>query len=140
VVLTALLAAVWAVVAPTPQVREIAGVVVSDGTPEFSAAQDAVFALLALAAGVLHGVVVLAVGRARPSVAFLAMGAGLVGSLAAWRLGVLLGPPSLAAQRAAGGALVAPLGLHAFGVLCLWPAATATTVSVWLLSAGLRGR
>ena len=139
-VLSVLLALLWLAIAPTPAVRVAGEVVVSDAVPEFAAAQDSLFALLAIGAGLVHGVVALAVGRARLAVMLVAVAAGAAGSLVAWRLGVLLGPAPLAVQRVSGGALVAPLALQALGVLGLWPAVAALTVFVGLLPGGLRGR
>lgn len=139
-VLSVLVALLWLATAPTPAVRVSGEVLVSDAVPEFAAAQDSLFALLAVAAGMLHGVVALAVGRARLAVMLVAVVAGAAGSFAAWRLGVLLGPAPIDVQRTSGGTLVAPLALRALGVLGLWPAVAAMTAFVGLLAAGLRGR
>jgi hypothetical protein len=138
-VLGVLVGAVWALAAPTPEVRDVGGVLVSSADEEFQAAQTATFALLAVAAGLVQGVVLAArPAGARVPAALGAVAGGLVGSLVAWRLGAALGPSSLEVQREAGDAVLrAPLDVHAVGVLGLWPATTAAVLFVGLLLAGL---
>lgn len=129
----------WEALAPTPVVREVGGVLVSDTMPEFAAAQDGTFALLAVGAGLLHGMVLVARRPARPLPATLgALLGGALGGVLAWRLGALLGPPALAVQaETAEAVLRAPLDLQAYGVLGLWPAALAAVVFAGLLATGL---
>ena len=133
------LAVGWSLLAPTPPVRDRDGLLLSPLDPEFSAGQLSVFALLAVAAGLLHGALVL-LGRAarRPVAGLAVVGAAAVGSMVAWRLGVLLGPAPVAVQQAAGDDLVAPLSLGSLGVLGLWPATTAAVLFAGLLISGLR--
>jgi hypothetical protein len=137
-VLAVLVGVLWGQLAPTPAVREASGLLVSPTAPEFQAGQDVVFALLAAGAGLLHGAVLIVRGIFRPLSAVLALVAGGVGSVAAWQLGALFGPASVAVQRQPGsGTLHAPLTLHAPGVLGIWPATTAAVLFTGLLILGL---
>jgi hypothetical protein len=100
-------------------------------------ARNGWFAVLAGAAGV----VVAFVGwfRHRDTPVPLLVGlaiSGLLGSVVAWRLGVAVGPDSLAAQREALGGdqpLQAPLRIDAPGVLFAWSVLSIATVFVLAL-------
>lgn len=128
----------WELLAPTPVVELTGGQLVSPAEPEFAAAQDGTFALLAAAAGVLHAAVLLAVRATRLRSALGALAAAAAGSLLAWRLGVLLGPPPVDVQQEAGRAVLRPpLQLHAYGVLGVWPATLAAVLFAVLLATGL---
>jgi hypothetical protein len=148
VALGVLVGLLWERLAPTPTVKQAGELLISKAVPELYAAQDGVFALLAIGAGLLTGVVLVArrSGGRLPVAASALAGAGL-GSLTAWRVGGFLGPPPVAVQLAneADSALRAPLQLHALGVLALWPATTAAVlftglVLTSLLSDGRSGR
>jgi hypothetical protein len=131
---------VWERLAPTPTVQRSGDLLVSRAVPELYAAQDGVFALLAVAAGLLTGVVLVAQhSGARLAVALSALAGGALGSLTAWRVGAFLGPPPVAVQAAAEpeSALRAPLDLHALGVLALWPATTAAVLFTGLVLTSL---
>ncbi|MFP5335050.1 MAG: hypothetical protein ACLGIV_07040 [Actinomycetes bacterium] len=135
--LTLAVAIGWEAVAPTPVVERAGDVLVSSTVEEFSAAQDASFALLGLAAGVVHALVLLAAGRAgTPRAAIAAVAAAAVASPLAWQLGALLGPPAPEAQTDA--VLRAPLTLHAYGVLGIWPATVAAVLFAAHLATALR--
>lgn len=131
----------WWVLVPRVPVAEVDGVVASAGPgDDVLAGADATFALLCLVAGALLGVAVLVLGRDRVlGAASWAVVGGFAAALAAWQLGRLLGPPSLAQQRAAGiEQLQAPLDLSApLALALLWPGATAGALFagllVWLL-------
>lgn len=99
------------------------------GSPETSIAADGWFAVCALVAGVLAAVVsgALLPERRLGVLAGLTLG-GIGGSLVAWRLGVLLGPPSVEESAAAlrdGTRFQGPLELSALGVLLAWSMASA---------------
>ncbi len=143
----------WWLLAPTAPVRVLGEdtggglVVASPSRPELGAAQDGTFLLLALLAGLVTGVVVAVRHGPRPTSAVLlaALGA-LAGSVVAVWLGQALGPVDLLAQGAAApvpgattgapvrdgsdGALVSPLGVHARGVLLVWPLVTLLAAAV----------
>ncbi|MEV4612883.1 hypothetical protein AB0K43_09800 [Kitasatospora sp. NPDC049258] len=99
-----------------------------DPEGEQRAGADAVFALLAVGAGVLSAVVAFLATRGRGGGIAVAVGlavGGLAGSLAAWQLGAALGPtadlPAHARQVGDGGTFSAPLELGAHGALLVWP-------------------
>ena len=98
---------------------------------ESAVAADGWFAGIAIVAGV---VVALAVylrtrpGRVVPLVALVV--GGVLGSLAAWQLGHLLGPDALlatAADQPMGARFRGPLDVSAYGVLLAWPMAAVIT-------------
>lgn len=105
------------------------------GESQFGA--DAWFALLAAAAGVLTAVVQLARHRHRPVAVVCSFTVGaVVGSLVAWRFGVLLGPDQIDVpldQLAEGARRVLPLDLRATGVLLAWPIAGVAALLVLCL-------
>jgi hypothetical protein len=153
----ALAGVAWAALAPTPSVVRFGDVLVSRQVPELYAAQDGVFALLGLGLGLVTGVVLLVRPGRRPALwTALVVLAAAAGSVLAWRVGVLLGPPPVAEQLAAAGVpagdggaappdgddppLEAPLGLLAPGVLALWPATAAAVVLVSALGDMLSDR
>jgi hypothetical protein len=99
-----------------------------DSEGEQSIGVDGTFTLLGLAFGAVSAVVVFLLRRRGgvPLVVALGVG-GLLGSLLAWRLGVLLGPERdvIAHAKALGAGVVflAPLKLAAKGALLAWPLA-----------------
>ncbi|AIR97878.1 hypothetical protein SGLAU_09335 [Streptomyces glaucescens] len=125
-----LLGLLWYWLAPrVPLVGDVVDgrwvVYVKDTEGEQAAGVDGTFALLALAFGVLSGVVVFLLRRRGGVPAVVALGAGgLLGSLLAWRLGVWLGPAQdvLAHARDVGRGVTfsAPMELGAKGALLAW--------------------
>ena len=116
----------WWLVAPQPLVQRRAdGIYRLSEIDESSIAADGWFAVLALATGVVAGLVgylLTRPGRIGPLVGLVV--GGVVGSVVAWRLGVLLGPSSLtetARHVAVGERFHGPLELSALGVLLAWP-------------------
>ncbi|MEV5984151.1 AAA family ATPase [Streptomyces sp. NPDC052051] len=129
----ALLGLLWAWLAPrVPLVGAVVDknwvVYLKDAEGEQAIGGDGTFVLLALGFGLVAALVVFLVRRRGgvPLVAGLALG-GLLGSLLAWRLGILLGPPKdvLAHAKAVGKGVTfpAPLKLGAKGALLAWPVA-----------------
>ena len=98
---------------------------------ESAVAADGWFAAITLVAGIAVALVVYLrtrPGRVVPLVALVV--GGILGSLAAWQLGHLLGPGSLqttAAARPLGATFRGPLDVSAYGVLLAWPMATVIT-------------
>jgi hypothetical protein len=98
---------------------------------ESAVAADGWFAAITLVAGIVVALVVYLrtrPGRVVPLVALVV--GGVLGSLAAWQLGHLLGPGSLqatAAGRPIGATFHGPLDVSAYGVLLAWPMATVIT-------------
>ncbi|MGP3991482.1 hypothetical protein [Streptomyces sp. 3N207] len=104
------------------------GKVVLPARPEGEEAigAEGVFGLLGLVLGVVTGIAVFLL-RTKGGVGLvvgLGVG-GLLGSVLGWRTGIWLGPEtnlSVAAQAAGKGATFdAPLDLHAYGLLLVWP-------------------
>jgi len=132
-----LLGVLWWVAAPMARADVAAGQAYLSGHQELQVAQDGWFAVVTGLAGVLAATLLaLRLGRvagsAGPAAASAARSAalsaakvpvlGVVVALVAWRTGVLLGPPSLADQVAAGTTNpLTPLQLHAYGVLLVGP-------------------
>ena len=132
------LALAWAAAAPTPLAVDAGDVLVSDDLPEFEAAQDGVYAVLAVLAGLVHGGVLLAARWIeRPAAAVGALAAAALGSLVATRVGAALGPAPVAPAADAAEPVRAPLDLEAYGLLGLWPAVLATVLFAGLLVTGL---
>lgn len=130
------LALAWAAAAPTPLAVRAGDVLVSDELPEFQAAQDGTFAVLAVLAGLAHaGVLLIARWVERPPAAAGALAGAGLGSVLAWRVGAALGPDPGAPSQ--GQPLRAPLDLEAYGLLGVWPAVLATVLFVGLLMTGL---
>jgi hypothetical protein len=100
-------------------------------------AQDGWFGILGVLAGVLVGVVLWARhGAAHPVAAPICYAAfGLGGSVVAWQLGRLLGPPERPDLAGVEDLteIPAPLDLHALGVLLLWPLASVLVVTLTVL-------
>ncbi|MER7496108.1 AAA family ATPase [Streptomyces pharetrae] len=125
-----LLGLLWHWLAPrVPLVGDVVDgrwvVYVKDTEGEQAAGVDGTFALLALAFGVLSGVVVFLLRRRGGVPVVVALGAGgLLGSLLAWRFGVWLGPAQdvLAHAKDVGRGVTfsAPTELGAKGALLAW--------------------
>ncbi len=109
---------------------------------ETAVAADGWFAIFALVAGAVAALLAAFLLRDQRlgALAGLAVG-GVLGSLVVWRLGVLLGPPSIT-ESAAGLANEAqfdgPLDISAKGVLLAW--STAAVVTFFTAVAGLDTR
>jgi hypothetical protein len=135
--LTLALALGWAAAAPTPLAVRAGEVLVSEELPEFEAAQDGIYAVLAVLAGLVHGGVLLAARWVeRPAAAVGALAGATLGSLVASRVGAALGPAPVATGDGAE-PVRAPLDLEAYGLLGLWPAVLATVLFAGLLVMGL---
>lgn len=93
---------------------------------------DATFAMLAVPAGLVCAGVVLLRGHRGVRVPVALALAGALGSLAAWGLGVLLGPGRLDALAAAtgDGDVVAGPELNAYASLVVWPIVAVGTALV----------
>jgi hypothetical protein len=129
----------WRLVVPLAVLEKDAAGVVQVAGAETEVAADGWFAVLAALAGVLAAVaavLLLRTGRLGALVG-LAVG-GLVGALVAWRVGLLLSPPEIAASAKAarvGDTFEGPLRLSALGVLLAWP--TAAVITFFAIVAGL---
>ena len=128
----------WLLVAPKFVVEVVAGELQPVGpVGESRFGADAWFTVISGAVGVLIAVVMFTRHRHRPVVTVCALAAaGLAGSVVGWRLGMLLGPDSIAGtldEFADGTRLDFPLDLGATGLLFGWPIAGVTTVVVMCL-------
>lgn len=98
---------------------------------------DTWFGVLALAGGVLTGVVLMGLRPRRPVLmTVLLVAGGLVSSLLMLAVGGLLGPPdprTVLASAAVGETATMSLGLRATGLVWLWSAAAAFGVVSWVL-------
>ena len=105
---------------------------------------DAWFSIISGAAGVLIALVVFTRYRQHPVTTVGAVAAGgLLGSVVAWRLGVLLGPDPIEGALediADGTRLGFPLDLGATGALFAWPVAALVTVVLICLLGNDEGR
>ena len=104
-------------------------------------AADGWFVVCAMVAGAVAALLAAFLLRERlAALAGLIVG-GVLGSVLAWRIGALLGPPSVEASAAAarvGARFDGPLDLSAMGVLLAWP--VAATVVYFAAVAGLDAR
>lgn len=86
--------------------------------------QDVTFGALGAGAGALLALVFCTRYRRRPVSALIALvGAGVAGSVLAWRLGSALGPESAGSSAAnvpVGDQIVLPLEISSYGVLLAW--------------------
>jgi hypothetical protein len=128
----------WWLLAPQFTVEVVAGQLQPlepVGESRFGA--DAWFAIISAVAGALIGWVLFTRHRYRPVVTVCALAvAGFLGSIVAWRLGVLLGPDPIQGALediADGTRLDFPLGLGATGMLLMWPIASVGSVVVMCL-------
>ena len=132
----------WRVLAPVATLQTQGGGVVSVGPAESSIAADGWFAVCAVVAGAVAAAVAVTTLRAgRLGVLVGLVAGGLVGSLVAWRLGVLLGPPPVAESAvdvATGERFDGPLVLSAKGVLLAW--STGAVIVFFALVAGIEAR
>lgn len=101
----------------------------SGGNTEGWLPRDLVLAGLFLLAGCISGAVASGSKHSEPSGrdAFLAVGAGAVGALAAWGTGVLCGLWWAAPEDTSANASIA-FSLRSLAVLAIWPAAAALTL------------
>lgn len=136
---------VWWLVAPTgPVVLLQGGSVLGAADPELTASQDGWLVVLGAAAGLVCGVVaVVRPGPAPVRRSLLVVAGCLFGAVLAAQVGAWLGPPSVAAQVAAGAdparGLVSPLRSHSAGVLLAWPALASLVMTMGHLSAAWNG-
>lgn len=132
---------VWELVTPLPQFQVVGRRAISSGAieDETAVAADGWFAVCSGVAGILSAIAVfLRVRSARMSALVGLTLGGLLASLLAWRVGVLLGPDSVRAGAAGmsdGGTLSGPLRLSAVGVLFAWP--LTALITYFALAAGL---
>jgi hypothetical protein len=133
------LGVVWRLVVPLAEMEKTATGVLPVGGAETEVAADGWFAVCAALAGVLAAVaaaLLLRSGRLGALVGLVA--GGLVGALVAWRVGLLLSPPEIAAaakEVRVGDTLEGPLRMSAYGVLLAWP--TAAVITFFAVVAGL---
>ncbi|MDI3402987.1 hypothetical protein [Streptomyces cavernicola] len=125
----ALFGLLWGKLAPrVPLVADDKAVFLKEIEGEQAIGADGTFILLALGFGLVSGAAVFLWRRRGgiPLVVGLALG-GLLASVVAWRLGLLLGPGDDVVARAKeagpGVAFDAPLKLNAIGALLAWPIA-----------------
>ncbi|PWJ53634.1 hypothetical protein SAMN06264364_11137 [Quadrisphaera granulorum] len=136
---------VWWLVAPIgPVVQLQGGSVLGAADPELTASQDGWLVVISAAAGLVCGAVAAVRPGAAPVRRSLAVVAGcLFGAVIASLVGQWLGPPSVAAQVAAGAdperGLVSPLRAHSTGVLLVWPAVAALVMTMGHLAAAWSG-
>lgn len=133
---------VWWLVSPLARLEKRADGVFAVGRGEEAAvAADGWFAICAVLVGVLAAVLVAFLVHQRlAGLAGLAVG-GVLGSVLAWQIGSLLGPPSIEASAVSarvGARFDGPLDLSALGVLLAWP--MAATVVYFAVVAGLDAR
>ena len=129
---------VWGLVVETPTLtRDAAGIVTASPELAKQIDSDAWFAVLGLVIGVPSGIVVALRGRHDPVVGVLAVVLGAVAASAACLLvGQLIGPgdPVDALRDAAAGEQApAPLTIHTWVVLAVWPLAASLGALVALL-------
>jgi hypothetical protein len=134
----------WAVLAPRVPLVVAGGTAVPDEyQPGGYIADDGVYALLAVVAGLLVAAVVQSVAR-RPLLTLVTgVIGGLVGATAMWWVGTRLGRVDVAttvASSADGAVFDAPLELRMPGLLLLWPAAAAALATSAALVAWWSGR
>jgi hypothetical protein len=129
---------VWLWLAPQFTVEMVGGELRPSGPlGESRFAADAWFAIISGTAGVLTALVLATRHRDRPGATAGALAtAGVVGSVVAWRLGVLLGPEPITTELddlAEGAQLAFPLDLGATGMLLAWSIASLTTMMLMSL-------
>lgn len=127
IVLGLLMAAVWMWIAPRPQIQVESGSAFYLDIGQAGIGMDMTFGLLALAAGILTGAIVLALCRkAGIELTVLAAVAGFLGSYLALRVATTIvggfdaeGEIDIAG-KANGEVFLGPLQLHAYGVMAIW--------------------
>ncbi|RJK92956.1 hypothetical protein [Vallicoccus soli] len=124
----------WSLLAPRALWRVQEGGAALDGlTNQAFVGADGTLAVLGTAAGALVAVAGWLLARSRGLVLLGAAAAGgVLGSLLAWRVGVLLAPDDVAERArglAVGTTLDGGLRLRAPGVLLLWPIASAVVLT-----------
>lgn len=130
---------VWRLVVPLAVLEKNATGVVQVGGAETEVAADGWFAVCAAVAGVLAAVAAALLLRSGRLGAVVGLAAGgLLGAVVAWRVGLLLSPPELAASAKAArvdDTFEGPLRMSAYGVLLAWP--TAAVITFFAVVAGL---
>ena len=133
------LGVVWRLVVPLAEMEKTATGVLPVGGAETEVAADGWFAVCAALAGVLAAVAAALLLRSGRLGALVGLAAGgLLGALVAWRVGLLLSPPELAAsakEARVGDTFEGPLRMSAYGVLLAWP--TAAVITFFAVVAGL---
>jgi hypothetical protein len=132
--------AAWWLLAPLPRLRVGAqGVLFVGGQTETGIAADAWFAVSALVAGAVCAAVAFRItGRSTVQVLIALTLGGVVAALAAWWIGMILGPAPVdvrAETLSVGDEFHGPLELSARGVLLAWP--MAAVITYFSLVAGL---
>jgi len=131
--------AAWRFVVPLAVLEKEATGVVQVGGAETEVAADGWFAVCAALAGVVAALAAVLLLRSGRLGALVGLAAGaLVGALVAWRVGLLLSPPEIAASAKevrVGDTFEGPLRLSALGVLLAWP--TAAVITFFAVVAGL---
>jgi len=129
----------WRFVVPLAVLEKEATGVVQVGGAETEVAADGWFAVCAALAGVVAALAAVLLLRSGRLGALVGLAAGaLVGALVAWRVGLLLSPPEIAASAKevrVGDTFEGPLRLSALGVLLAWP--TAAVITFFAVVAGL---
>jgi hypothetical protein len=125
----------WALLAPEIQGQVTAsGVTVRGAEARRQFSVNGWFAVVGAASGVALAIAAMLRHHRRPITALLTIvGAGVVGSAVAWRMGVVVGPGPVddrAAGVPAGASLAVPLELSAPGVLLIWPIASVVAVAI----------
>ncbi len=130
---------VWRLVVPLAVLEKNATGVVQVGGAETEVAADGWFAVCAALAGVVAAVAAALLLRSGRLGAVVGLAAGgLLGAVVAWRVGLLLSPPELAASAKAArvdDTFEGPLRMSAYGVLLAWP--TAAVITFFAVVAGL---
>ncbi|MFG3049808.1 hypothetical protein ACGFZP_02480 [Kitasatospora sp. NPDC048239] len=129
VLLGLVVAALWVWLAPkVPLVVDGNRILYGDPEGEQRAGADSVFALIGLGAGIVTALGAFLLSRRRGGGIAVAVGlalGGLLGSVAAWRLGIWMGPGddliAQASKAGNGGHFDAALELGAHGALLVWP-------------------
>jgi hypothetical protein len=134
---------VWWLATPLAELQKRPTGVFSVGaSPETSIAADGWFAVIGLVSGVIAALLAATLLRESRLGALLGLTVGgLLGSVVAWRFGVLLGPGTLAESAAAvrvGDRFSGPLELSATGVLLAWP--TASVIAFFAAVAGVESK
>lgn len=125
----------WTLLSPEIQGEVTAtGVSVDGAQARLQFSMDGWFAVVGAASGTVLAIVAMLRHHRRPIATLVTLvGGGIVGSVVAWRLGLLLGPGPVdtrTAGLATGSRVTVPLALSAPGVLLIWPIASVIVVAV----------
>lgn len=125
----------WMLLAPDIQGQVTgSGVVVRGAEARHQFSVNGWFAVVGAVSGAALAIAAVLRHHRRPIMILLTLvGAGAVGSVVAWLVGVFVGPGPVddgAAGVATGSTVAVPLALTAPGVLLIWPIASVITVAV----------